>query len=210
MRDRNADKSFWVERVAWQQRRLAKFSHHYSDPNESVRRQSRAGDTLFEMLIESALITYSVGGSVEEAAAFGRRAVCIQFPEIVSKFGTEMPNGIAHGGFSDITIHVSLLVLCCAKNNEARAYFEALDKFDLVDAFGGYDFIWNSYRQHFCLSPAPQAKTAHWPEAYGDLWLAIRPETAHSERPGYLRKFLNGWYDAMAQELAAGTTAPMS
>ncbi|RAP40140.1 hypothetical protein BYZ73_16500 [Rhodovulum viride] len=50
-----------------------------------------------------------------------------------------------------------MLVLCCAGQAEAKAFFDALDQFDLTKRdYGGYDRIWSAFRRQLGLDDIPR------------------------------------------------------
>ncbi|MCG7626734.1 DUF1911 domain-containing protein [Epibacterium sp. MM17-32] len=208
MRDRIANASFWKQALAFQEEDIVFFEESYrkQDPAKAGGR-GNSGEALRDSLFEMSLLLYSAGAPMEEVVAPGFRAVAQHFPEIVSRFGTKMPNGIARVGYDNYLRDMSFLVLARAESTEAEAFFRTLDQFDLqMDGYGGYDRIWAAYRQHFGLPEVPVTSDVHWPEAYQNLWLAIDPAEPEFARPHHLKKFVDGWYDEMASELAAQTT----
>ncbi|WP_406735844.1 PoNe immunity protein domain-containing protein [Thioclava sp. GXIMD4215] len=207
MRDKLAPPQFWLEREAWQQRRLSRFTAIYEDQQETKARRCNVGTALLNFLFEQSLISFSVSAPMPEVVVSGLRAVGHHFPEMVSRFGTKMPDGIAREGYDDYLRYISMLVLCCANQDEFKAFFDALDQFDLTKRdYGGYDQIWSAFRRQLGQGDVAPQSSVHWPEAYHNLWLAIDPEEPDFARPHHLGKFLKGWYDEMATELAAQTT----
>ncbi len=211
MRDKLAGLEFWPQALNYQVDDIEFFEQSYENrpetPFPSHGNQGAKGLPLLDSLFDMSLLLYSAGAPMKEVVAPGLRAVAQHFPEIVSNFGTMMPNGIARLGYDTYLRDMSFLVLARAKPPEAEAFFRTLDQFDLqMDGYGGYDLIWAAYRRHFGLPEVSVTSEVHWPEAYQNLWLAIAPSEPDFTRPHHLKKFLDGWYDEMASELAAQTT----
>ncbi len=211
MRDNLATPEFWQRALEEQELDIGAYRAAYENglrrDHKPGASQGEKGYPLHDALIRSALASYSAGLGREEVMAPAAHAVSALFVEMIQRFGTKMPDGIARGSYDSIHRQIALLVLCCASREDARAYFEALDQFDLnEDGYGGYDEIWNAYRGYFGLPPKSVGEKIHWPEAYENLWKAIDPAEPQFARPHHLKKFLDGWYSEMASELAAGTT----
>ncbi|MBW3243280.1 DUF1911 domain-containing protein [Epibacterium sp. DP7N7-1] len=211
MRDKIAGSKFWLQALKHQIDDIEYFERSYKNrpetPFPSHGNQGAKGLPLLTSLFEMSLLLYSAGAPMEEVVAPGHRVVVKHFPEIVSNFGTTMPNGVPWHGYTTAHRFIAQLVLCKATQAEAAAFFEALEQFDRMrDADGGYDRIWAAFRQFFGLPEVPVTSDVHWPEAYQNLWLAIDPAEPEFARPNHLKKFVDGWYGEMASELAAETT----
>jgi len=206
MRDKLASTAFWQQALRYQNDKLQRSEKSYANPPPGTPKQGAKGYPLLSTLFETSLALYSAGAPMAEVVAPGLRAVGHHFPEMVARFGTEMPDGIARVGYVHHLRYISMLVLCRASRSEAQAYFDALDRFDLIeDDYGGYDRIWSAFRSRMGLGEVTPQSDVHWPEAYGTLWQAIDPAEPDFARPHHLRKFLDGWYKQMAPELAAQT-----
>ena len=203
MRDSRANLAFWERRMAWFPPSFERFGKIYADPDETRRRQSSAASRLLSLFFEDCLLQYSIGAPMPEVVAPGLRGVGHLFPEMIARFGTDMPDGIAYFGSSTTLRYISTLVLCCASTSEAQAFFTAFDQFNLPN---GYDRIWSAFRARMGQGEVAPQKDVHWPKAYANLWKAIDPEEPDFARPHHLKTFLNGWYKEMATELAAQTT----
>ncbi|WP_339108534.1 PoNe immunity protein domain-containing protein [Thioclava sp. GXIMD4216] len=207
MRDKLASPEFWVQALTYQVEDIEAFEKSYGNPSPGPLKQGGKGYPLLQALFETSLCSYSAGAPMPEVVAPGLHGVGHLFPEMVSRFGTEMPDGIARDGYDDYLRYISMLVLCCANQDEFKAFFDALDQFDLTKRdYGGYDQIWSAFRRQLGQGDVAPQSSVHWPEAYHNLWLAIDPEEPDFARPHHLGKFLKGWYDEMATELAAQTT----
>ncbi len=202
MRDTLASPEFWQQALAYQYDDLARFEKSYANPPPGPLMQGGKGYPLLNTLFETSLCLYSAGTPMPDVVAPALRAVGHHFPEIVTRFGTKMPDGIAYHGSSTTLRYISLLVLCCANAGECRAFFDALDTFKLPS---GYDRIWQAFRRQLGQGEARPQKDVHWPEAYQNLWKAIDPEEPDFARPHHLKKFLEGWYKEMVTEFAAQT-----
>jgi Domain of unknown function (DUF1911) len=209
LRDKRKKPDYWEEARADKSALIEYLSvavrQKLSDKDD---RAGVAAGSLLEIRYQDCLLRYSVGEPVAEVAQEAIDLLCDWFPAYVAENGATSLMAIGRPVYDQINRYFATVVLSAPTVAEAKRFVSAYEAYDYTapPAPGHVDPIHEAMASYLVPGREQRRSDAvNWPEAYAELWLAIAPDTSHSDRIGHLGKFLDGWYDKMAAEMAAQT-----
>lgn len=207
MRDKLKGSAYWEAAAAKNERDLKFFT-------ENLKTKVAGGDpkagtaawAYFNSLFKITLLDYSMGKPVDEIATKARDLLCRIFPDYLAEHPPGDPLTITRPNIDRINRFFSLLVLSRPSRKEAASFVKTYDLWGYPEepAWKHRDRICEAMVDYLGLGQDREPATGvNWPEAYLPLWQAIDPETPEGDRTGHMTRFLDGWYDEMASEMAA-------
>lgn len=173
------------------------------DPKAAI-----SANSLLMARFEKCLLDYSSGQPLAGIANEAIALLCEWYPDYMETNPPGSPMAIQRPAYNRINRFFSLLILCNPPTAKAERFVDAYEMWDFTTppAPGHIDRICEAMASYLVPERTSQeADGVNWADAYGELWLAIAPETSAASRVEHLTSFLDEWYDKMASEMAAQT-----
>ena len=209
MRDRLKDAGYWKEAIAANETMAGYLENSLNqkqaagDPKAAI-----SANSLLMARFQRCLIDYSVGAPIDGISGKARALLCDWYHDYMKANPPGTPLAVERPSYDRTNRFFSILVLSGTPRDEAARFVEVYDMWDYQGppVPGHRDRICEAMASYLFPDRAGREATGvNWPEAYGDLWTALAPDTAKADRARHLNDFLEKWYDVMSPQMAAQT-----